>query len=160
MNIPYKKLFVGIGAFFAYRLYKMVEFGQSIVFSVQEWGFGKKDSLSDYLKNIDVIVKIEILNPTNNTLSIRGIDGQLVYANQVIGTFFSNPFVIKGGRSQFQMNFNINSAVAIRTILNDILSNNPALLKVKIKVKIPFITIPYTYNLDIVDFIANTLPTK
>jgi len=158
MNIPYKKILIGVSAFFAYRLYKLVEFGQSIVYSIQEWGFIKPNSLSDYLKEVNIYVNVEILNPTNTTLSMRGIDGQLIYANQIVGTFFSDPFILKAGRSQFQMIFKVNGFEAAKTIVKDMAKNNPANLKVKINAKIPFITIPYTYNLNVVDFIAKTLP--
>jgi len=158
MNIPYKKILIGVGAFFAYRLYKMVEFGQSIVYSIQEWGFIRPVSVADYLKEVKIYVNVEILNPTNTTLSMRGVDGQLVYANQIVGTFFSEPFVLKAGRSQFQMIFKVNGFEAAKTIVSDLAKNNPANLKVKIKAKIPFITIPYTHNLNLVDFLAKTLP--
>lgn len=158
MNIPYKKILIGVGAFFAYRLYKMVEFGQSIVYSIQEWGFIKPLSPLDYLKEVNIYVNVEILNATNTTLSMRGIDGQLIYANQIIGTFFSDPFVIKAGRSQFKMIFKVNGFESAKTIVKDMAKNNPANLKVKLNAKIPFISIPYTYNLNLVDFIAKTLP--
>ena len=93
------------GAFVAYRMYKLYELGENVIYKPVGIKFIRGGSINDFI----IRIKMELLNPTNTRVKMRGIDGRLLVNNQVIGSFASIPFEIKGGISYFDLDFQINA---------------------------------------------------
>ena len=60
-------------AFVAYRLYKLYELGNNIIYKPVGVSFKRGATINDFV----IRVKMEILNPANTIVKLRGIDGQL-----------------------------------------------------------------------------------
>ena len=101
------------GAFVAYRMYKLYELGENVIYKPVGIKFIRGGSINDFI----IRIKMELLNPTNTRVKMRGIDGKLLVNNQVIGSFASIPFEIKGGISYFDLDFQINAQNTLSVIL-------------------------------------------
>ena len=64
-----------LGAFTAYRFYKLYELGENVIYKPFSVKFIRGKTINDFI----IQVTMEIMNPTNTTLSMRGIDGTLAY---------------------------------------------------------------------------------
>lgn len=93
------------GAFVAYRMYKLYELGENVIYKPVGIKFIRGGSINDFI----IRIKMELLNPTNTRVKMRGIDGKLLVNNQVIGSFASIPFEIKAGLSYFDLDFQVNA---------------------------------------------------
>ena len=65
--------------------------------------FKRGATINDFV----IRVKMEILNPANTIVKLRGIDGQLLIRSQPVGTFNSGPFQITGGLNHFYLDFKV-----------------------------------------------------
>ena len=91
MDKRLKNILTWGGAFVAYRLYKLYELGENVIYKPVGIKFIRGGSINDFV----VRIKMELLNPTNTSVKMRGIDGRLIVNNQVIGSFASIPFTTK-----------------------------------------------------------------
>lgn len=151
-----KNTLISVAAFVGYRFYKLYELGASIIYKPLDWRFRKVD-WSSLSKGVDLVVTIELLNPTNTQLQMRGVDGTLTLDGQVVSTFTSTPFVITAGRSTFDMVFNIKGANTINRFANFVKNTNQGNIEVTIRKKIPFFTLTDKFKMSVTEALLKSL---
>jgi hypothetical protein len=138
------------GAFVAYRMYKLYELGENVIYKPVGIKFIRGGSINDFI----IRIKMELLNPTNTRVKMRGIDGRLLVNNQVIGSFASIPFEIKGGISYFDLDFQINAQNTGVTLVQSLLKKTLPVFVVDINKRMLFFSINEKFAIN-----ANTIPT-
>lgn len=138
------------GAFVAYRMYKLYELGENVIYKPVGIKFIRGGSVNDFI----IRIKMELLNPTNTRVKMRGIDGKLLVNNQVIGSFASIPFEIKGGISYFDLDFQINAQNAGVTLVQSLLKKNLPVFVVDMNKRMLFFSINEKFAIN-----PNTIPT-
>lgn len=138
------------GAFVAYRMYKLYELGENVIYKPVGIKFIRGGSVNDFI----IRIKMELLNPTNTRVKMRGIDGKLLVNNQVIGSFASIPFEIKGGISYFDLDFQINAQNAGVTLVQALLKKNLPVFVVDMNKRMLFFSINEKFAIN-----PNTIPT-
>ncbi len=138
------------GAFVAYRMYKLYELGENVIYKPVGIKFIRGGSVNDFI----IRIKMELLNPTNTRVKMRGIDGRLLVNNQVIGSFASIPFEIKGGISYFDLDFKINAQNAGVTLVQALLKKNLPVFVVDMNKRMLFFSINEKFAIN-----PNTIPT-
>ncbi len=144
-----KRLKIG-GAFVAYRMYKLYELGENVIYKPVGIKFIRGGSINDFI----VRIKMELLNPTNTRVKMRGIDGKLLVNNQVIGSFASIPFEIKGGISYFDLDFQINAQNTGVTLVQALLKKTLPVFVVDMNKRMLFFSINEKFAIN-----PNTIPT-
>ena len=138
------------GAFVAYRMYKLYELGENVIYKPVGIKFIRGGSINDFI----IRIKMELLNPTNTRVKMRGIDGRLLVNNQVIGSFASIPFEIKGGISYFDLDFQINAQNTGVTIVQSLLKKTLPVFVVDMNKRMLFFSINEKFAIN-----PNTIPT-
>jgi hypothetical protein len=138
------------GAFVAYRMYKLYELGENVIYKPVGIKFIRGGSVNDFI----IRIKMELLNPTNTRVKMRGIDGKLLVNNQVIGSFASTPFEIQGGLSYFDLDFQINAQNAGVTLVQALLKKNLPVFVVDMNKRMLFFSINEKFAIN-----PNTIPT-
>jgi hypothetical protein len=138
------------GAFVAYRMYKLYELGENVIYKPVGIKFIRGGSINDFI----VRIKMELLNPTNTRVKMRGIDGKLLVNNQVIGSFASIPFEIKGGISYFDLDFQINAQNTGVTLVQSLLKKTLPVFVVDMNKRMLFFSINEKFAIN-----PNTIPT-
>jgi hypothetical protein len=138
------------GAFVAYRMYKLYELGENVIYKPVGIKFIRGGSINDFI----IRIKMELLNPTNTRVKMRGIDGRLLVNNQVIGSFASIPFEIKGGISYFDLDFQINAQNTGVTLVQSLLKKTLPVFVVDINKRMLFFSINEKFAIN-----PNTIPT-
>ena len=150
MDKRLKNILTWGGAFVAYRLYKLYELGQNVIYKPVGIKFIRGGSINDFI----VRIKMELLNPTNTRVKMRGIDGKLLVNNQVIGSFASIPFEIKGGISYFDLDFQINAQNTGVTLVQALLKKTLPVFVVDMNKRMLFFSINEKFAIN-----PNTIPT-
>ena len=150
MDKRLKNILTWGGAFVAYRLYKLYELGENVIYKPVGIKFIRGGSINDFV----VRIKMELLNPTNTTVKMRGIDGRLIVNNQVIGSFASIPFTIKGGLSYFDLDFQINAQNTGITLVQSLLKKSLPVFIVDMNKRMLFFSINEKFAIN-----PNTIPT-
>jgi len=136
MKLEWKKIIPIAGAFVVYQFYKLWEFGNSIV-----WKTKKYELLGATGDTATLKVSMEILNPSNRTLKIRGIDGVVTYKGNVLATYNSGAFTIPKGISTMGITFQINTPAAFKTLNTWIQEGRKGTpVRVKYNIKLPYFT--------------------
>ena len=138
------------GAFVAYRMYKLSELGENVIYKPVGIKFIRGGSINDFI----IRIKMELLNPTNTRVKMRGIDGKLLVNNQVIGSFASIPFEIKGGISYFDLDFQINAQNTGVTLVQALLKKTLPVFVVDMNKRMLFFSINEKFAIN-----PNTIPT-
>jgi len=138
------------GAFVAYRMYKLYELGENVIYKPVGIKFIRGGSINDFI----IRIKMELLNPTNTRVKMRGIDGKLLVNNQVIGSFASIPFEIKGGISYFDLDFQINAQNTGITLVQALLKKSLPVFIVDMNKRMLFFSINEKFAIN-----PNTIPT-
>lgn len=139
------------GAFVAYRMYKLYELGENVIYKPVGIKFIRGGSINDFI----IRIKMELLNPTNTRVKMRGIDGKLLVNNQVIGSFASIPFEIKGGISYFDLDFQINAQNTGVTLVQSLLKKTLPVFVVDMNKRMLFFSINEKFAIN-----PNTIPTE
>jgi len=138
------------GAFVASRMYKLYEPGENVIYKPVGIKFIRGGSINDFI----IRIKMELLNPTNTRVKMRGIDGKLLVNNQVIGSFASIPFEIKGGISYFDLDFQINAQNTGVTLVQSLLKKTLPVFVVDMNKRMLFFSINEKFAIN-----PNTIPT-
>lgn len=138
------------GAFVAYRMYKLYELGENVIYKPVGIKFIRGGFINDFI----IRIKMELLNPTNTRVKMRGIDGKLLVNNQVIGSFASIPFEIKGGISYFDLDFQINAQNTGVTLVQALLKKTLPVFVVDMNKRMLFFSINEKFAIN-----PNTIPT-
>ena len=138
------------GAFVAYRMYKLYELGENVIYKPVGIKFIRGGSINDFI----VRIKMELLNPTNTRVKMRGVDGKLIVNNQVIGSFASIPFTIKGGLSYFDLDFKIDAQNVGINLIQALLKKTLPVFIVDMNKRLLFFSINEKFAIN-----PNTIPT-
>jgi hypothetical protein len=144
MDKRLKNILTWGGAFVAYRLYKLYELGENVIYKPVGISFTRGATINDFI----IRIKMELLNPTNTTLNMKGVDGKLIVQNQVIGSFASTPFVIKGGLNYFFMDFKIDPNTIGVNLIQSLLKKTLPLFVVEINKRLNFFSIKERFALN------------
>ena len=151
MKFNLKSILAWGGAFVAYRLYKLYELGENIIYKPVGVSFTRGKSINDFV----VRVKMELLNPTKTTLPMRGIDGKLKIKDQVVGTFTSAPFTIAAGISYFYLDFKIVPDTTGVQIITALLKKQVPVFVVEMNKRLPYFSITEVFAIN-----PNTIETS
>ena len=149
MKFNLKTILTWGGAFVAYRLYKLYELGENVIYKPVGVSFTRGKSLNDFV----VRIKLELLNSTKTVVQMRGIDGKLKIKDQIIGTFASPPFVIKAGLNYFFLDFKIVANTIGVQIITAIIAKKVPVFMVELTKKLPYFstTEVFAINPDTID---------
>ena len=151
MKFNLKSILAWGGAFVAYRLYKLYELGENVIYKPVGVSFTRGKSINDFV----VRVKMELLNPTKTTLPMRGIDGKLKIKDQVVGTFASAPFTIKSGISYFFLDFKVVPNTTGVQIITAIIAKKVPVFVVEMNKRLPYFSITEVFAIN-----PNTIETS
>jgi LEA14-like dessication related protein len=152
-----KNTLIGIASFVAFRFYKMYELGASIIIKPLDYSFGRVDWANLNKGGVPLYVQLEILNPSNTSLKMRGIDGVLKFNDKIISTFISKPFTISAGRSTFNLDFKLNGITAINEFIAFVKENRNDKVEIDMSLKIPYFTLKRNYKLSITKSLYDSL---
>lgn len=114
----------GVG-FVGYRLFKINELANMISY--------KPSGIPKLIRKGSGFVLVQpmtIDNPTNTTLKMKSVDGVLRQGAKVLGTFSSGPFVIKTGRTSFNLEFTLDGLATFTAIAQAVASGKGLTLDV------------------------------
>ena len=152
-----KNTLIGIASFVAFRFYKMYELGASMIIKPLDWSFGRVDWNNINKGGVPLYVQLELLNPSNTSLKMRGIDGVLKFNNKIISSFSSKPFTIDEGRSTFNLDFKLNGLSTINEFISFIKDRGNDKVEIDMTLKIPYFTLNRNYKLSITKSIYDSL---
>ena len=132
------------GAFVAYRLYKLYELGEGVIYKPVAVQFRRAGTINDFV----IRVKMELLNPGNTADKVRGVVGKLIVDNQPIGYFASNPFAINPGLNYFFMDFRIDAKNVGAPLVRAIIEKKTPVLYVEMTTKLPFFSVTETFAIN------------
>jgi hypothetical protein len=135
-----KNALLWTGAFVAYRLYKLYEVGEGVIYKPVAVRFKRGKTLNDFV----ISVKVEIMNPQKTTVYLRGIDGELVVDGQIIGYFNSGKSQINPGLNYMWLDFRVSPAV-VATLIQAIVAKKVPVLFVRMTTKLPYFSVTDTF---------------
>ena len=121
-----------------YKLYQLYQLGEKITYTPV--GFNYSNGV--------IKIKMQLDNPINTTLKMRGIDGKLYTGNTILGTFTSAPFEIKQGISYFTLDFKIDALNSASQLLTSLIFKTIPTLTMQVVKKIPFISLKETFDIN------------
>lgn len=151
MNKQLKSVLLLSGAFIAYRFIKLYELGENVIYKPVGVSFQRGKSINDFV----VRVKMELLNPTNAQVLMKGIDGKLMVKGQTIGTFVSPQFVIKGGLNYFFLDFKVNPSTIGVTLIQSIINKKVPVFVVELTKRLQLFSMKETFAIN-----PNTVATE
>lgn len=144
MNKQIKNALLLSGAFIAYRFIKLYELGENVIYKPVGLSFQRGKSINDFV----VRVKMELLNPTNTQVLMKGIDGKLMVKGQTIGTFTSPKFIIKGGLNYFFLNFKVDPKTIGVALIQSIVAKKVPLFMVEITKHLQLFSMKETFAIN------------
>lgn len=153
MNWSWKKVVPLAGAFVAYRLWKLYELGNAVQWSVAKVDFVRPVYVTDALNQFIIRVKFKINNPTNTSVKMRMITGEMQYANVKIGTFKMDAFELKGGEQFVDGDFIVQNKAVIASLVDAIAARKYPVINVTIKKYLPFFSTTEVFDINVKDFI-------
>jgi hypothetical protein len=132
-----KNALLWLGAFTAYRLYKLYEVSESVIYKPVGVTFKRGATINDFI----VRVKVEIMNPQKTVVYLRGIDGRLMLKdNQTIGYFTTGKATITPGISYISMDFSVDAKNIGAPLIQAIIKKQVPVLYVEMNTRLPFFT--------------------
>jgi hypothetical protein len=122
----------------AYKLYKIYRLSEEITYTPVGFKYNAGT----------IEVKMRLDNPVSQSLKMRGIDGKLYTANNVIGTFTSGPFQITEGVSYFTLAFKTNVISLSAELITALIFKTIPTMTMDIVKKTPFISTKETIVLN------------
>ena len=132
------------GAFVAYRLYKLYEVGEGVIYKPVAVQFRRGATLNDFV----VRVKMELLNPAKTAVKVRGIHGKLITGNQPVGYFASNAFTINPGLNYFFLDFRIDAKNVGAPLVQAIINKKAPVFYVEMTTRLPFFSTTETFAIN------------
>ena len=153
MKLNWKKVIPLAGAFVAYRLYKLYELGESVQWSIAGVDFVRPVYVQDRLNQFIIRIKFRINNPTNTSLQMRMVTGDMEYANVKVGTFKMGAFKLVGGEQFVDGDFIINNKAVVASLVDAIASKRYPVIKVTIKKYLPFFHTTEQFDMNLKDYV-------
>ena len=138
MNTTFKIAIAGAVGYAAYKLYNLYQLGEKIIYTPVGFNYNKG--------NIEV--KMQLDNPVNQSLKMKGIDGKIYTADKILGTFTSAPFEIKQGISYFTLVFKVDVVIVSSQIIQALIFKTIPTITMDIIKKTPFANLKETFNLN------------
>jgi hypothetical protein len=105
--------------------------------------------------NFSAHVDIDILNPTNTTIRIRGIKGNLNWNNRAISSFRTGAAEIKPGTTKMTIVFSLNNLGLIQALTQAITDKKWPVLKVDMITMMPLFSYPESFEIKTEDYLKN-----
>lgn len=138
MNNYLKIGLIGAGAYVIYKGYQLYRLSNEVTY--KPIGF-------DY-SNGTLNVKMQLTNPADISVNMKGIDGKiLTSSNNVIATFSSGAFVINKGTSFFSLSFKVDYLSMGSELLNLLVSKSIPNLKMVLVKRLDLISTSETFDL-------------
>jgi hypothetical protein len=150
MDKTLKKILTYGGIFLTYRLYKLYQLGEGVIYKPVGVRFIRGASINDFV----IRIKMELLNPTNTYLHMKGVDGKLIVKNQVVGAFASAPFTINAGLNYFNLDFKIDPQTTGVQLIQALIKRDVPVFVVEMNKRLPFISMTEKFAIN-----PNTIPT-
>jgi hypothetical protein len=141
MNKAIRNGLLWLGAFTAYRLYKLYELGESVIYKPVGVSFRRGATLNDFV----IRVKIEVLNVQKTIVKMRGIDGELIVKGQTVGTFYAGAFEIRPGLNYLFMDFKVDPKAVGAELIQAIIAKKTPVLYVRMNQHLPFFSVTDTF---------------
>jgi len=138
-----KNALIWTGAFVAYRLYKLYEVSENVIYKPVAMRFKRGKTLNDMV----LAVKLEIMNPQNTIVYLRGIDGELYSGGALIGYFNSGKAQINPGLSYMWVDFRVTPQV-VAGLISAIVAKKVPVFTVKMTTKLPFFSVTDTFAIN------------
>lgn len=132
------------GAFVAYRLYKLYELADAVVYKPVAVQFRRGATVNDFV----IRVKMELMNPGGTAVSVRRVSGRLITGGQTVGYFVSNPFQIKPGINYFFLDFRIDAKNVGAPLVRAIVERKMPVLYVEMTTALPFVSTTETFAIN------------
>lgn len=150
MNKTLKNLLTYGGIYLTWRLYKLYKLGESVIYKPVGVRFIRGESINDFV----IRVKMELLNPTNTYLYMKGVDGKLIAENKVIGTFSTPPFKINAGLNYFDLDFKVDPQTTGVRLVNALIKREVPVFIVDMNKRMNFFSMNEKFAIN-----PNTIPT-
>lgn len=153
MKLNWKKIVPLAGAFVAYRIYKLYEVGNAVQYSVASVEFVRPVYVKDSLNQFIIRVKFRITNPTNTSVSMRMITGEMSYGNTKIGSFKMNAFVLRAGEQFVNGDFIIDRKATLTSLVDAIAARKYPVVSVVLKKYLSFFSTTERFDINTKEFV-------
>jgi len=153
MKVNWKKVVPLAGAFVAYRIWKLYELGNAVQYNVASVDFIRPVYVQDSLNQFAIRVKFRVSNPTNTSVFMRGITGEMFYANAKVGTFKSGAFEVKSGMTFVDFDFLLENKAVIASLVDAVVSRKYPVIVVKMKKYLTMFSTSETFEINLRDFV-------
>ena len=153
MKVNWKKVVPLAGAFVAYRIWKLYELGNAVQYNVASVDFVRPVYVQDSLNQFAIRVKFRVSNPTNTSVFMRGITGEMFYANAKVGTFKSGAFEVKSGMTFVDFDFLLENKAVIASLVDAIASRKYPVIVVKMTKYLTMFSTSETFEINVKDFV-------
>jgi hypothetical protein len=143
-----------IGAFIAYRAYKLWEMSNGIQYFFKHMRFAGPTSniATDYRMQI----VYRIVNPTRTTFASRGIWGEVWAGGGKIAFYKTNPFIIKPGEQDLNVSVILNPAYVVQYLLPMLKNMQTPIFDVKMTIGLPMgFSHTQTFKVNMKDYIPD-----
>lgn len=140
---PTAKTVIGIVAFAgAFRLYKLYEAGNMITYVPVDVKFLRSGG------SFQVVVTMEVNNPTRTTVNLRGLRGLLNIGGTNVSTFSSGPAKIKPGTVKIHLTFDIDNMGFVALLAKSISSKQWPTINVRLTKLLPLFSVTEDFSID------------
>lgn len=150
MNKTLKNLLTYTGVYLTWRLYKLYQLGEKVIYKPVGVRFIRGGSINDFV----IRIKMELLNPTNTYLNMKSVDGKLIAENKVIGVFSTPPFRINAGLNYFNLDFKIDPKTTGVNLINALIKRQVPVFIVDMNKRMPFFSMNEKFAIN-----PNEIPT-
>ena len=133
----------------AYRLYQLWKASGKLSYTPVALRL-KRDKLS-YAAHID----LDIMNPTDTTIRIRGIKGNLNWNQYAISSFRSGPAEIKPGVTKMTIVFALNNLQIVSALVKSITDQKWTIFKVEMTTLMPLFSYPESFEINTQTYIKD-----
>lgn len=133
----------------AYRLYQLWKASGKLSYTPVALRL-KRDKLS-YSAHID----LDIMNPTDTTIRIRGIKGNLNWNQYAISSFRTGPAEIKPGVTKMTIVFALNNLQIVSALVKSITDMKWPIFKVEMTTLMPLFSYPESFEINTEKYIKD-----
>ena len=140
---PTAKTVIGIVALAgAFRLYKLYEAGNLITYVPVDVKFLRSGG------SFQIVVTMEVNNPTRTTVNLRGLRGLLNIGGNNISTFSSGPARIKPGTVKIHLTFDVDNMKVVTELVKAISTKKWPTLNVRLTKMLTLFSVTEDFAID------------
>lgn len=133
----------------AYRLYQLWKASGKLSYTPVALRL-KRDKLT-YSAHVD----LDIMNPTDTTIRIRGIKGNLNWNQYAISSFRSGPAEIKPGVTKMTIVFALNNLQIVSALVKSVTDKKWPVFKVEMTTLMPLFSYPESFEINTQQYIKD-----